>query len=277
MNGLTPSEETQLLQTIEMFEVITQSQPSDYQSLEILKEAYSKLGRAKETINTAKRIASAYMQLGQLSSAILEYETILQQHPDDPDVRKALADIENKAVSMAAPMPEAEIVQKAAAPAKGVPGAKGAIAIEDGREVLYKLFVDGKHISAGDFDLCWSSPNPTGSPGKVIDPFLQVLQDKNLLPLDKSLKVLCDKSGIGYMPLERYDVDLDLAKKFPKDVCQRWCVVPFDHMSKSVMVATANPFNKQAAKEISEATKDRLIWYISPPPDLIKVIKKVFR
>jgi len=37
---LTASEEAQLQQTIEMFEVITQSQPQDYQSLEILKEAY---------------------------------------------------------------------------------------------------------------------------------------------------------------------------------------------------------------------------------------------
>ena len=36
---LTPGEEAQLAQTIEMFEVITESQPSDYQSLEILKDA----------------------------------------------------------------------------------------------------------------------------------------------------------------------------------------------------------------------------------------------
>src|SRR5664279_2548418 len=49
---LSPSEEAQLAQTIEMFEVITQSQPHDYQSLEILKEAYSKLNREKDVINT---------------------------------------------------------------------------------------------------------------------------------------------------------------------------------------------------------------------------------
>src|SRR5581483_445075 len=66
---LTVSEESQLSQTIEMFEVITQSQPQDYQSLEILKEAYSKLGREKEVVGTSKRIAQAYVQLGQLSSA----------------------------------------------------------------------------------------------------------------------------------------------------------------------------------------------------------------
>ena len=45
----TANEEAQLLQTIEMFEVITQSQPQDYQSLEILKEAYLKLNRAPQS------------------------------------------------------------------------------------------------------------------------------------------------------------------------------------------------------------------------------------
>ena len=89
---LTASEEAQLSQTIEIFEVITQSQPQDYQSLEILKEAYFKLNREKDVIGTSKRIAQAYVGLGQLSSAILEYETILQRFPDDSDVQAALKD-----------------------------------------------------------------------------------------------------------------------------------------------------------------------------------------
>jgi len=94
---LTQSEEAQLAQTVEMFEVITQSQPHDYQSLEILKEAYSKLGRESDVIGTSKRIAQAYVQMGQLSSAILEYETVLQRHPNDKDVQAALKEIETKA------------------------------------------------------------------------------------------------------------------------------------------------------------------------------------
>src|SRR5216684_8113208 len=102
---LTPSEEAQLTQTIEMFEVITQSQPQDYQSLEILKEAYSKLGREKDVISTSKRIAQAYVQMGQLSSAILEYETILQRHPEDPDVQSALKEIETRANSFPVSLP----------------------------------------------------------------------------------------------------------------------------------------------------------------------------
>src|SRR5512136_1601483 len=97
---LSSSEEAQLAQTIEMFEVITQSQPYDYQSLEILKEAYAKLGHEAEVMKTSKRIAQAYVAMGQLSSAILEYESILQRHPDDPDVLAALGEIETKANSL---------------------------------------------------------------------------------------------------------------------------------------------------------------------------------
>src|SRR3954452_6015968 len=100
---LTASEEAQLSQTIEMFEVITQSQPMDYQSLEILKEAYSKLGRESDVVSTSKRIAGAYLHRGRLSSPVLEYESVLQHCPDDPAVRKALSEIESKANSLAGP------------------------------------------------------------------------------------------------------------------------------------------------------------------------------
>jgi hypothetical protein len=48
-------------------------------------------------------------------------------------------------------------------------------------------------------------------------------------------------------------------------------------MSKSVLVATANPFNKQAARELENATRNRLIWYLASPTELMKVINRVFR
>src|ERR1017187_3749709 len=94
---LNPAEEAQLKQTVEMFEVIVQSQPNDCQSLEILKEAYTRLNREPDVIRISKRIAEAYTEMGQLSSAILEYETVLQRRPNDADVQTALRPIEDKA------------------------------------------------------------------------------------------------------------------------------------------------------------------------------------
>ena len=270
---LTANEEAQLLQTIEMFEVITQSQPLDYQSLEILKEAYFKLGRQKEVVDTSKRIAQAYVQLGQLSSAILEYESILQRYPDDPDVQAALAEIESKASSFVVPG-EVEPAEKAG---KKVKEKKAPTEVDDGKVAMQKIFVDGKLISSGDFNGLWHTPDMHDPPGAVVQPFIQLLADRGLLPLEKSLRLLCDRSRLGFLPLDKYDIDIDLARSFPREVCQRWCILPFDRMSKLVLVATANPFNKQAVWDLENATKNRLLWYICPPAELVKVIRKAFR
>jgi MoxR-like ATPase len=48
-------------------------------------------------------------------------------------------------------------------------------------------------------------------------------------------------------------------------------------MSKSILVATANPFNQQAAKELAEATPHRLLWYLATPVELLKNLRKAFR
>src|ERR1700761_2890601 len=174
--ALTPAEEAQLQQTIEMFEVIVQSQPTDTQSLEILKEAYSKLNREEELVSTSKRIAQAYLAQGQLSSAILEYETVLQRRPDDKDVRAALKQIEDKAnnngvqnatESAAAPPTGDTVIQrKPIKPSVPVSGE-----VDDGRKTLHKLFVESKLITAGDFDLCWRNVDRSTPPTDVIEPF----------------------------------------------------------------------------------------------------------
>jgi hypothetical protein len=275
---LNPGEDVQLLQTIEMFEVIVQSQPSDYQSLEILKEAYSKLGRETDVINTSKRIAQAYMETGQVSSAILEFETVLQRCPDDVEVQAALKEIESRANHAGVPSAGAELsaVTLTANLAARTSRASSE-EVDDGRKATYKVFVESRIISAGDFNSYWRTEDLTVPPQGAVEPFIQVLNDKGVLPLEKSLKLLSDKSRTAYLPLDKYDVDIDLARGFPADICRRWCVMPFDRMSKSILVATANPFNQQALKELAQATPQRLVWYLAPPADLLSNLRKAFR
>ncbi|MGA2029560.1 MAG: tetratricopeptide repeat protein [Verrucomicrobiota bacterium] len=277
---ISPEEEAQLLQTIAMFEVIIQSQPNDCQSLEILKEAYTKMGREQDVVNTSKRIAEAYMQSGQLSSAILEYETVLQRRPDDADVQSALKQIEDKASNATvqsagaepaalAPLPDAQKITKKS---RGVTGE-----IDDGRNTMRRIFVESRIISAGDFDLCWRTPDMSVAPPDVVEPFIRTLSEKGILAVEKSLAILADKSRAAFFPLDKYDVDIELTRAFPAEVCRRWCVLPFDRMSKSILVATANPFNQQAAKELAETTTHRLLWYLTLPDELMQNIRKAFR
>lgn len=264
-----------------MFEVITQSQPLDYQSMEILKEAYFKLGRQKDVVNTSKRIAQAYVLLGQLSSAILEYESILQRYPNDPDVKAALQEIELKAGNFSTPVASQEQTTISPLDTAGhspePPAAAQPTEVDDGRIIFEKMFVDGRLISAVDFNQLWSTPSPNDPPGTVREPFIQTLAERGLVPLDRSLKLLCDRTRLPYLPLDKYDIDVDLARSFPRELCQRWCVLPFDRMSKSIQIATANPFNKQAIGDLENATRNRLLWYLCPPAELVRNLRKVFR
>jgi len=271
--NLTPAEQAQLRQTIDMFQVIVESQPLDYQSLEILKEAYLKLGMQKEAIDTSKKIAEAYVQLGQLSSAIMEYETILQQFPDDASVKEALEQIESKTTSFQG---AAGSGAGAAPGAGGIPGPALESDLDDGKLAMKRIFVDGKLINSDDFNRYWVTP-ANGIPGQIQEPFLKTLADKGGVSIDESTRLVLAKAKCGFIPIERYDFDMDFIRGFPKELCQKWCILPFDRMSKTVMVATANPFNKQAEKELAPSTPLRILWYYSMPNELMKMIKKVFR
>jgi tetratricopeptide (TPR) repeat protein len=288
LGQLTPDEQAQLNQTIEMFEVITVAQPLDYQSLEILKEAYLKLERQRDVVRTARRIASAYVQLGQLSSALLEYETILQRYPDDAEVIAAMAEIQTKAdaidrgqdagdASKATDTSHTTRFQRriAETPTLSDPGPSSPG--DEGRELMRKIFVDGRIITSTEFDAHWAKLDITPDPDKVVDPFIQILAEQGNVPLEKSLKAVSDRSRAAYIALDRYDIDVELTRIFPKSMCRRWCLLPFDRMSKSIFVATANPFNKRAEAAIQAITPNRVIWYLAGPVEIQKAIEKLLR
>src|SRR5260370_22460872 len=81
---------------MEMFEVITRTQPDDYQSLEILKEAYTKRERMDDTLRTSRKLAEAYFNVGSYALAMQECEMLLGQDPNAPEVLAMLGDIESR-------------------------------------------------------------------------------------------------------------------------------------------------------------------------------------
>jgi hypothetical protein len=142
---------------------------------------------------------------------------------------------------------------------------------------MHKLFVEDKLITEAEFNEYWPKVDAVAGADRIVEPFLQVLADRGVMPLSKSLKLLSERTRLGFLPLDKYDVDVELTRTFPREVCRRWCVLPFDRLSKSVLVATANPFNKQAALELERATRARLLWYLSSPADLVQALRRVFR
>ena len=148
--------------------------------------------------------------------------------------------------------------------------------VDDGRDSMQRVFVEGRLASATEFAECWTASAAT-PPERVSDPFVQLLSHRGGLAVDKSLQAICSHCRTPFINLDRYDVDVELAKTFPREVCRRLCVLPMDKMSKAVFVATANPFNKRAEEELRQFTAFRIVWYLAMPNDLHRLIEKIYR
>src|SRR5437588_3478526 len=79
-----------------MFEAITQTQPEDYQSLEILREAYTKIGRHDDALRTSRKLAEAYFNAGSYTPALQQCEMILTREPNAPEILAMLGEIESR-------------------------------------------------------------------------------------------------------------------------------------------------------------------------------------
>jgi tetratricopeptide (TPR) repeat protein len=280
---VTSEEEAQQLQaTIEMFEAITESQPDDYQSLEILKEAYSKLGRDKDALHVARKLATAYTNLGHISQAILEYEGILEDHPNDPDATSALQRLTDQTSQLSPTAPPATEDSKPL-PATGklpgapaFPDARGKT--EDGDQALIRVLISEKILTPQVVDplLQRLKTAQAAQPDKAQKPtLLQFLATEQLAKLDDLLTILINRSGHPFMPLSTYDADRDTVCLLPQEICWQCCLIPFDLISRSVLIATGNPFDQHAKERVQSMLDYNIFWYVAPPADILSALRRV--
>jgi hypothetical protein len=150
--------------------------------------------------------------------------------------------------------------------------------VTDGRDAMYRLFVKSGRISADQFTKCWPS-TVTNTPGPV-EPFLQRLVQENICPMEEGLDLISQASGAPVLSLCRYAIDCHLVRKYSRKLCFGWCILPFDQMSRTLLVATSNPFNHQASadlrSELGAGTTLRLVWYLAPADELLYWLRNLF-
>jgi tetratricopeptide (TPR) repeat protein len=281
---ISEEEMQQLLRTVEMFEAITESQPTDYQSLEILKEAYTKLGRQPDSLRISRKLADAYVQLGQISQAILEYEGIVQEYPKDPQATAALAELEAKTSkisgqhSTAAPSlaEDSKPTPPAGVPAGAPAASKTRAKAEEGDRLLANILIAEKITTPQAIDPLLQKlkelreSNDKSQPASII----QLLANEQIGKVEDILAVVADKSGLPYLPLSIYDVDRDIACLLPQDICWEHGLIPFDLMSRSILIATSNPFDHAARRQIQAMLDYNVFWYVSTPLEITTALRR---
>ncbi len=304
---LSNEEMEQTRQTIEMFEVITQANPQDTQSMEILKEAYLKIGGLKESLNVGRRLADTYMELGQFSSALLEYEGILQKEPDNAEVIAALGEVEQRlhALQSAAQLAQNEpialdfrsVVQdggnlmatkKTLATERMSPMMTGdsravaerLAAAGDGNDALNRFLIQHRLVpedivSQALYIVRRKNSERTGS--QVAASLLDEIVTRGSVDLENLLCGILDRSKFAYIPLECYDLDRQVVKMLPEVITLGRLIVPFDIISRTMMVAIANPFDAAGKEAVQQLLDYNIQWHLASPAAILKVLTDTYR
>jgi tetratricopeptide (TPR) repeat protein len=307
---LSAEEQEQLQQTIEMFDVITQANPQDTQSLEILKEAYFKLGQTKEGLAVSRRMADAYMELNQFSGALLEYEFILQHEPDNADVVTALGLVEERLKASQAEAQKSgsadvgainldfrsvvteggSLIATANTQASDRVAMRGsadsaAIAAQlekadDGNDALAKFLGQHKLVQEDVITpalMAVRKRNEARQEGQVAASLIAELVSRGGVDLEHLLNGILNRSKFAYLPLEYYDVDRQIVKMLPESVTLGRLIIPFDIISRTIMIAVANPFDTVGKDAVQQLLDYNIQWHLSSPEVISKVLTDAYR
>jgi MshEN domain len=302
---LSPEEQGQRRQTIEMFEVIVEANPHDCQSLEILKDAYTRLGMKKELMKVSRRMAQTFMELGQFATAILEYEQILRYEPDNPEIIAALGDCEER-MHRATQAPASrqngssggagateggglittssthgyDSARANAAASGAFQDGQWAVPATDGNESLAKFLIQHKLVSEQIVNAALErvqKMNAALKPSTLGWSLLNEIVESEGPELEAMLTGIIDRTKFAYIPLEYYDVDRHVIRMLPEELTLKRLIVPFDVMSRTVMIAMANPFDA-GGKEAAQSVLDYNIqWHVASPAAIIKVLAQAYK
>lgn len=82
--------------------------------------------------------------------------------------------------------------------------------------------------------------------------------------------------GFPYLPLSSYEIDDEVIRSVPENVCRQFCLVPIDKIGKSLTVAMSNPLNFRAIEDIELITGCRVQIFVSTATDIKQSIEKYY-
>jgi tetratricopeptide (TPR) repeat protein len=294
---LSEEEHSQIVQTIEMFEVILQTQPDDYQSLEILKEAYAKVGRTADSLKTSRRLAEAYFNSGSYTMAMQECEAILIKEPNAPEILAMLGDIETRLHKAGEQLVQGGSKTGLIA-TSSVNGTNGLIhGAHEGGLVETHNRTPANLQDRGDEHLAKFLVMQQLFPEEEVAQAMETVKvlNKDLMgqalaaslldklsrqetdKLDAAMSGLIDRTKFAYVPLEYYDVDRQIPRMLPDHLTLGRLFLPFDLISRTIMIACCNPFDAAGRDAVQQSLDYTVTWYLARPGSIIKALQDVYR
>jgi len=287
-----------------MFEAITQTQPEDYQSLEILKEAYTKIGRHDDSLKISRKLAEAYFNSGSFTPALQECEMILTRQPNSPEVVAMLGEIEQRLQATGQAIVEKSktthnLVDGPFTKAEGSlvsPNAEGALIDVDpsrgknlgrianlqerGDDHLAKFLIVQQLFTEEQVNNALEATKEANKDlhGQAMGAsMLEALTRDKPQQLEVVLSALIDRTKFAFVPLEYYDTDRQIAPMIPEYLTLGRLFVPFDLVSRTMMVACCNPFDSAGRDAVQQSVDYTVSWYLARPTAIAQTLRSIYR
>jgi hypothetical protein len=95
--------------------------------------------------------------------------------------------------------------------------------------------------------------------------------------LDAVLSSLIDRTKFAYVPLEYYDVDRQVARMLPDHLTLGRLFVPFDLISRTIMIGCCNPFDVAGREAVQQSIDYTVAWYLARPGAIVKSLQGIYR
>jgi len=218
-----------------------------------------------------------------------ECEVLLLREPNAPEVLAMLGEIEAKLQAAGQTMSPGGAKHGLVAKAYGQ--GEGGLVFVSRKEESYNLHERGDEqlakflivqqifpedqVAAALETVQTLNKNLSGQalPASLLDKLCHQDTDK----LEDALSALIDRTKYAFIPLEYYDLDRQLSRMLPDHLTLGRLYVPFDLISRTIMIACCNPFDAAGHAAVQQSLDYSVSWYLARPSAIIKTLETVYR
>ena len=95
--------------------------------------------------------------------------------------------------------------------------------------------------------------------------------------LEPVLSALIDRTKFAFVPLEYYETDRQIAPMLPEYLTLGRLFVPFDLVSRTIMVACCNPFDSAGRDAVQQSVDYTVSWYLAKPAAITQTLRGIYR
>jgi len=105
----------------------------------------------------------------------------------------------------------------------------------------------------------------------------EVLVELGFATEEDIAQALTCQFGFPFLPLANYDIDPEVIKSVPENVCSQFCLIPIDKIGKTLTLAMSNPLNQQAVEDVEMITGCSIQIFVATSTDVKNSVEKYYR